>query len=313
MCGLFGFSSYNNNVSKQKLDDLLNNLAFESQVRGTQATGIACKNSKHQLMVQKENKSASDVHFQISKKTNAVIGHTRHATQGRVEDNFNNHPFKGTLKNGTPFALAHNGVLTNDKILRTEKNLPKTKVETDSYVAVQLLEQNNAITHKALKEMAEAVDGSFSFTVIDNNDNLFFVKGDNPLSIVHFEKLGLYVYASTDEILWKALVDSGFVQQIKKGEYKEIPIEEGQILSISKDGKVEYSDFEYIDICHYPRWWYSGYSEKTDVYSTYLEDVRNLASYIGYSEDTVDRLLHQGFTLEEVEDFLYDEMDGFYP
>lgn len=316
MCGLFGFSSINNSVSKQKLDTLLNCLASESQVRGTQATGIACKNAKHKLAVQKESKSADDMKFQLSKHTNTVIGHTRHATQGSIKDNFNNHPFKGTLRNGKPFALCHNGVLTNDKLLRTQKHLPKTKIETDSYIAVQLLEQNKTISHKALKEMAEAVDGSFSFTVIDHNDTLYFVKGDSPLSLIHFEKLGLYVYASTEEILWRALVDSGFIPQIKNGEYTEIPITEGQILSIGKDGKIEYSEFEYMDYAYYPRWYSYGNdyctTKETDANTMYLDEVKSMAGYVGYDGEFVDRLLYQGFTIEEIEDFLYEEMDGFY-
>ena len=315
MCGLFGFSSYNNSVSRQKLDKLLNCLASESQVRGTQATGIACKNAKHKLVVQKDGKAADDMVFQLSKHTNAVIGHTRHATQGSVKDNFNNHPFKGTLKNGKPFALAHNGVLCNDKQLRIQKNLPKTKIETDSYIAVELLQQHKTLNHKTLKEMAEAVDGSFAFTVLDHNDSLYFVKGDNPLSIIHFEKLGLYVYASTDEILWRALVDSGFIPQIKNGEYTEIPITEGQILSIDRNGKLEYSEFEYDVYGYYPRWYDSCCLLKDadeDADAQYLREVKGMAVYMGYDSDFVDRLLSQGFTVDEIESFLFDDMDGYY-
>ena len=61
-------------------------------------------------------------------------------TQGRASRNRNNHPFFGEA-GGELFALAHNGVLWNDDILRRSKHLPKTKIETDSYIAVQLIEQ----------------------------------------------------------------------------------------------------------------------------------------------------------------------------
>ena len=315
MCGLYGFSNYKGSISKQKLDLLLNCLASESQVRGTQATGIAYNNKKHKLVIQKDSKAADDMNFKIPKDIRSVIGHTRHATQG-FQGNIDNHPFKGVLRNGKHFSLAHNGVLTNDKSLRVQKHLPKTKIETDSYIAVQLLEQHKIIDHKALKEMAEAVDGSFSFTVIDHNDNLYFVKGDNPLSIIHFEKLGIYIYASTDEILWKALVDSGFIPQIKKGEYTEVPLTEGQILSISKDGKLEYSEFEYMDYSYYPRWYnYTDTCTATkdlDANDLYVEEIKTMANYVGYDAEFVDRMLFQGFTVQEIEDFLYDEMNGFY-
>ena len=314
MCGLFGFSSYNNSVSRQKLDKLLNCLASESQIRGTQATGIAY-NNKHKVVVQKDSKAADDMKFQISKNVSVVVGHTRHSTQGTYLLNRNNHPFDARLKSGKSFSLCHNGVLTNDKLLRTQKNLPKTNIETDSFVAVQLLQQHKTISHKSLKEMAEAVEGSFAFTVLDHNDSLYFVKGDNPLSIIHFEKLGLYVYASTDEILWRALVDSGFIPQIKNGEYTEIPITEGQILSIDRNGKLEYSEFEYDVYGYYPRWYDSCSLLKDsdeDADAQYLREVKGMAVYMGYDSDFVDRLLSQGFTVDEIESFLFDDMDGYY-
>ena len=69
------------------------------------------------------------------------MGHTRAATQGSAKDNFNNHPFPGYA--GGSFALAHNGVLFNDIFL--QRSLPVTKVKTDSYVAVQLLQQSGKV------------------------------------------------------------------------------------------------------------------------------------------------------------------------
>lgn len=70
-------------------------------------------------------------------------------------------------KLGITYALAHNGVLWNDKELRIAENLPLTSVETDSYIAVQLLEQQKALDFDSLKAMAEKVEGSFVFTVLD--------------------------------------------------------------------------------------------------------------------------------------------------
>ena len=57
----------------------------------------------------------------------------------------------------------------------------------------------------SLKEMAEQVEDSSAFTVMDAQNNLYFVKGDNPLCIYHYPKTGIYLYASTEEILKKAL------------------------------------------------------------------------------------------------------------
>ena len=44
-------------------------------------------------------------------------------------------------------------------------------------MAVQLIEQQGALTPASLKTMAEAVEGSFVFTVLDEQDNFYFVKG----------------------------------------------------------------------------------------------------------------------------------------
>ena len=86
--------------------------------------------------------------------------------QGNAQFNQNNHPFLGHVA-GNSFALAHNGVLWNDKELRMEENLPLTSVETDSYVAVQLLEQQKVLDFDSLQSMAEKVEGSFVFTVLE--------------------------------------------------------------------------------------------------------------------------------------------------
>ena len=103
------------------------------------------------------------------------------------------------------FALAHNGVLYNDMTLRKGLHLPKTKIQTDSYIAVQLIEQKKALNFDSLKYMAEEVEGSFTFTVLDRRDRLYIVKGDNPLCLLHLPSLGLYLYASTEEILRRAM------------------------------------------------------------------------------------------------------------
>ena len=59
--------------------------------------------------------------------------------------------------------------------------------------------------------MAELVEGSFVFTVLDDKNNIYFVKGDNPLALYHYETCGLYVYASTEAILDRALMRLGIL------------------------------------------------------------------------------------------------------
>ena len=205
MCGLFGFSKYGN----EKFDDLsglTNSLAEQSAARGTDATGIAfCRAGNINIL--KDSKSAYKMTLKHADDIRAVIGHTRHSTQGSQKRRYNNHPFCGRVRNAK-FALAHNGVLLNDVSLRKSLKLPKTKIETDSYIAVQLIESKKLLDADSLKYMAETVDGSFSFSVLDDKNNIYLVKGDSPRCILHFPKQHMYVFASTEEILFKSLVDS---------------------------------------------------------------------------------------------------------
>ena len=92
----------------------------------------------------------------------------------------------------------------------------KTNIQTDSYVAVQLLQIKRTLDLSALQEMAETVEGSFSFTVLDRENQLYFIKGDNPLCICHYPRLNLYVYASTAEILNRAVTRMGLSKQQRR-------------------------------------------------------------------------------------------------
>jgi len=219
MCGLFGFYNYSNKEIKG-LSDLTNKLAQEATVRGTDATGIS-HNYKNNLVIHKEPKSAYKMNFKHPENTIAVMGHTRHSTQGSEKKNYNNHPFMGKCKNSC-FTLAHNGIISNDDRLRKEYKIPKTKIETDSYIAVQMIEKQKILNNDSIKFMSEKVHGSFTFSILDDKNTLYLIKGDNPLSIIHFPKYKLYVYASTDEILFKALIGTNLFKEIKKGDFEEI-------------------------------------------------------------------------------------------
>lgn len=301
MCGLYGFLHYGNNEIKN-LSLLTNALAEEAAVRGTDATGIAF-NSKGRLSILKESKPAYRLNFKHSDNISAVIGHTRHSTQGSEKKNYNNHPFFGRCQN-TRFALAHNGVLINDKDLRKQYRLTKNKIETDSYIAVQLLEYKKKLNSESIKFMAEAVEGSFSFSILDSNNSIWLVKGDSPLSILHFPDLGLYVYASTEEILWKALIETDLFQELKDGIYESIKITDGDILHILPNGELVYSKFNFTDYSGYGRcnWWDYG----TDRSYSYIDDIKSISAYYGYSEEEIDELLAEGFTPEEIEETLYE-------
>ena len=298
MCSLFGLINFKECLSTHTKNKILNTLARECQVRGTDATGIAYS-FNGRLRIYKRPLPARKMKIHIPHGVNVVMGHTRMTTQGNAQFNQNNHPFLGKV-DGSSFALAHNGVLWNDKELRMEENLPMTSVETDSYVAVQLLEQQKTLDFDSLQAMAEKVEGSFVFTVLDKDNSIWFVVGDNPLCIMFYD--GFLIYASTQEILCKT---------IKKLRLKAptdiLEPKEGEILKIDRSGRITTGAFALRT--SYEHWWrrYSPYYRNycVDTPPNY-DDLFSVAKAFGVSADEVQALLDYGCSEEEIEEMLYD-------
>ena len=302
MCAVFGFLDYKGKTSNAVLKKLIHYLSVSAEVRGTDATGIAYVRGGS-MVTYKKPKPAHKVKLFFPKDTRAVIGHTRFTTQGSEKRNCNNHPFEGRCGKES-FALAHNGVLYNDRELRREQHLPTTPIETDSYIAVQLLEQGQNLDTENIKRMAELVEGSFVFTILRNDNTLFLVKGNNPLTVYHFPALGLYVYASTKSILDNAL------KKVKlNGKCCEVDASEGEILEIAPNGKLNRSDFEMQDYIHtifnpynwnqldYAKWWMEDERE---------ELLLEYCGTFGVSEEEVELLLEVGYDPDEIEELLMD-------
>ncbi|MCL2774839.1 MAG: class II glutamine amidotransferase [Oscillospiraceae bacterium] len=305
MCALLGICDYSNCFTSRNKNIILSVLSAESQIRGTDATGIAyVKNNR--LQIYKKPIPAHKMRYNLPPNVKTVMGHTRMTTQGSEKHNYNNHPFFGRVKNNT-FALAHNGILHGDSELRKTLNLPKTKIETDSYIAVQIIEKENSVTFDSLRKMAETVWGSFTFTVLDKYDNLYFVRGDNPLCIYHFADRGFYLYASTEEILQKSLKRLG----IEKYYNHKVQIDSGDILRIASNGDINKSKFQYID--YYPKrysYYNSQYTFDYDlpvIDEQYLSMLKQIARYYGYTDRDIDELVMEGWRLDEIELMLYDD------
>lgn len=300
MCAIFGFLDYGKKISHKLLTQFLRELSIAAESRGTDATGISYVKDGG-IVTFKKAKPAHKVKLFFPKDTTAVIGHTRFTTQGSEKKNYNNHPFEGTTDSHC-FAFAHNGVLYNDEDLRREKNLPETKIETDSYIAVQLIEQENAVDSNSIKAMAESVLGSFVFTVLRDDNTLFLVKGDNPITLLHFEKYGLYVYASTTAILNAALKSVKFT-----AEYNDILINDSDIVRIDSNGNLSVSTFE----GHFPersyRNWFNWYGyDFDDKNEDYTNDLLMICNCYGVDREDVELLLEFGYSSDEIEEMLLD-------
>lgn len=306
MCCLFGLIDYGNTLSHRRKTRLVQALAAASEARGVDAAGIAY-NSGGSLRIDKHPGPAHSCPFSIPRDARAIMGHTRMTTQGSAQKSKNNHPFPGTV-HGAPFALAHNGVLYNDHLLRRERHLPETDIETDSYIAVQLLEQADCLSFDSLQAMAETVLGSFCFTVLDRKNHLYFVNGNNPLCLYHYPRQALYLYASTEAILQQAL------KQRKVYEEPEIiPLTCGDLLCIDPRGACSWRRFS-TDQFFFPTpyYWpvdtiYSTFKQRTamNLEAEYRRELQNIAVWQGYDSSLIDTLLADGFTTDEIEDFLY--------
>lgn len=294
MCALFGWIDNKGIVPHKTLKKLTQALANAAEERGTDAAGISyIKNGK--ITIYKRPKPAHKLRFSIPDGTKAVMGHTRMTTQGNEKFNYNNHPFLG--KADKSFAFAHNGVLWNDSELRNEKKLPPTHIETDSYVAVQLIESQGKLDFDSLKYMAETVEGNYTFTVLDEDNALYIVKGNNPMYLIQFEALGLYIYASTENIMKKALKKVF----LDKCSYQRIDTVDGEILRIDCNEAVARSGFEMRQSSHL-----SGWYDNSEYDSMYEGLLLAYCGLYGVDPEDVALLLDYGYSCDEIEEMLMD-------
>ena len=285
MCAIFGLIDYSHHFTTKQREKILRVLSTACEARGRDATGFACAH-KGILDIRKLNVPASQFNWHIPNHCNIIMGHTRMTTQGDAARNYNNHPFRGEVANAT-FAFAHNGVIQNDSHLRKSYDLPPTVIETDSYVAVQLLEHIGELSYSSLAQMAELLYGTFTFTLLDNNNNFYFVKGENPLALYHFENEGFYIYASTKSILLSALQQMHLVNL----EYNIIDLQPGDILCINARGKFTASTF-------------NAYQEDDSLFFQDIDDeyfsLIEYAEYYSVDFNYIEILLEWGYQYEEI-------------
>ena len=188
---------------------------------------------------------------------------------------------------------------------RCKKKLPVSKIETDSYVIVQLLEQAGKLDLQTLKAISELLRGSFTYTVLDSHAQLFIVRGNNPFCLYHWPERGLYLYASTQAVLDVAVFK---IRKLLSGSMQNIPVEEGEILRLSPDGSRESETFSMkklyqFQLCQSP--YYGSCWPDVQDNTGYAEELRRMAPAFGFSAKDVDTLLRGGMLPEEIEEYFY--------
>ena len=274
MCCLFGLIDTELRFTGKEKSKMLHALASASEARGTDATGVAYDSGRN---------------LHIYKKP--IPGHKL---------NF-------YVRDNSRFAMGHNGVLDNDISLRKSLHLSRTRIETDSYIAVQLIVQKGILNFDSLRYMAELLEGSFTITVLGDDGSFYIVKGDNPFCLYFFPDCGLYLYASTEEILRQALRKL----QVPLGKSRKVPVQCGEILRINQTGRLDRETFDDSKLFRfrYPRFLMNDpycrsfpHAEKD---TTHLDELKTVALAFGYSPEDIDLLAAQGFTAEELEDLFY--------
>ena len=163
-----------------------------------------------------------------------------------------------------------------------------------------------------MRYAAEKVRGYFTFTLLDRANNLYFIKGESPIYLIHFPSLGLYVYSSTKEIMSAAFKQ--IPAQFPK--YEVIDLKEGELLRIAPNGKIIRSCYTVQDdYTLYSGRWYglgscfynwekaipTGCSDDSD-YLILIE----LAGYYGVDPEDIRYMREMGYSFDEIEGFLCD-------
>lgn len=304
MCAIFGVLDFQGTLTSSQRLALFRELAHAAQMRGTDASGVAYVRNGA-IQIQKAPRPASKMRWRIAPEARYLMGHTRMTTQGAASRNYNNHPFSGRAGQQC-FALAHNGVLYNDMELRHTHHLPATIIETDSYVAVQLLERAGRLCHDTLARMAEALNGSFTITVLDAQNTLYLVRGNNPLTIRLLPDLGCYLYASTSEILNMALNVLGLSGLCQA----DIPIVQGDIMAIDAMGgctTARFDDAKLRPQRYFFDWgsWERAAAPPKEL-DDYMEMVLEYGQRRGVPEAELRLLMDAGYDAFDIEQLLYD-------
>ena len=167
--------------------------------------------------------------------------------------------------------------------------------------------QKGILSFDSLRYMAELLEGSFTITVLGDGGSLYIVKGDNPFCLYFFPDSGLYLYASTEDILRQALRKI----QAPLGKSRKIPVQCGEILRINQTGRHSRETFDDSKLfqCRYPRFLMNDPYCRSFPHMaegpTHLDELKTVALAFGYSPEDIDLLAAQGFTADELEDLFY--------
>lgn len=261
MCGIYGYAHLKDEATLNQEDyaKLIKFLALSNLSRGKDSTGLACIGFDGESQLVRKVKSADKffrsrqvlnfLDYGVSRQTKTVLGHTRWATQGKV-NLVNTQPFQYGHIIGT-----HNGHINNYKEAFTEYNL-QAFTTCDSEAIFAGLSVNDGLEKQA--EFLSNLDGYLSIAYVDTRekDAIYFARKDNILSIYATADYGLIFWSSEEKVLKE--LNKSFNKSLVK-----IDIEDYQVMRITSKGIDTHDiEFDLRDDC--PA--YTGYLGISDSY-----------------------------------------------
>ena len=135
---------------------------------------------------------------------NLVIGHTRWATHGAVEEK-NAHPH---LSMSNKISLVHNGIIENYKALKSELSTINFRSDTDSEVFVNLIDLEEGNLLQKFIHASKKVQGSFAVALISDKGDFVVGKRESPLYVAYLSGGG--VMATSDVYVLNNLATNFF-------------------------------------------------------------------------------------------------------
>ena len=194
MCSITGvFSPYSNPIDK----DLLEELIINAEDRGRDSFGIAYP---LEGICDKYISRPSKTDFHIRDTFLAINNNRAEPTTEYVEHK--------TINDVQPFFtenvfIAHNGTISNDKLIREEYEL-KGKTNIDSEVIALLLQKiwDGHSTSHLIHILQEVLIGSFALAIVDTRSKsptLWLATNYKPMSILYDQKEKIYYFTSLEE------------------------------------------------------------------------------------------------------------------
>lgn len=258
MCGIAGYYAFGKKLPSR---ETINKLFIGIGSRGKDASGFAWI-KEEKLMVCKLPIPVSEMmktdewkNFPIPRY---AIFHARASTQGKTENNKNNHP----IYNKMGLAIIHNGVISNDVYLFRKHGIKERDAEVDSEIVLALMEKGGG-WDGGMNLMSE-LWGSFACASIDarRSGEMLLWRHSSPLSCAYDQKKDILYFASTEDILRYGLRERnkrGFYITPSSVHCWEMPNDYGML--ISPKGRTK--EYEIEEKKRDSEWWNYGAEYKT--------------------------------------------------